>query len=217
MTVFLVSIDGPDLSGKSTVVNLLIEHLRVLCPDKIIQKTELPSDLITGFFPKSLRNSADKPDAHTLALAYATDHLHHYKTIIEPLEKSDKDYLVVQSRSLLATVVYQSILGEVDLKWMLEINKHDKNIPDLQIVLLLDINEILKRKKFMQKDGDIYETTEHIKKQLETYSNLPLELTEKFNIIKYETNKESAQIAKELAELIKSKVEAKITQQQLAE
>ena len=97
MPVFVVSIDGTDFSGKSTVSNLIVEYLRpVLRGRKIeIKKTELPSTLITGHFTKVLRNSSDKISQKVFALTYALDHLHHYESFIKPLEKSDKQYVVI--------------------------------------------------------------------------------------------------------------------------
>lgn len=147
---FVCSIDGPDFSGKTTVASLIVERLVTDFPQKIILKTQLPSNLITGAFTKILRNSKDPVSPEVLALVYAADHLHHYQTFIKKNcnGSSSNGAIIVQERSLLTTFIYQAIMGNVDMKWLEEINKYDKNIPDLQIILKVkNINSLVTKKE----------------------------------------------------------------------
>lgn len=230
--LFVCSIDGPDFCGKTTVASLIVEELRKCCPNTIIKRSRLPSDLITGAFTKILRNSADKVSDDVFALVYAADHLHHNITFVEKLKKHG-NAILVQERSLLTTLIYQGLIGKagmfhtnrkksdtklgayaqnnelnerVNLNWMREINKYDRNIPDIQIILEVDIEELLKRKKMEQRDFDRFETAQHLKKQVEAYYNLPEDLKNEFNVILIKANDPPEEVAKKCATLIKQRI-----------
>ena len=209
MPALVISIDGPDFSGKSTIANLLVEILRKNNKNIIFKRTEVPSTLSTGFFTKILRNSSDDVSSSVFALAYATDHLHHYETIIKPIKESEKNFVVVQERSLLSTYIYQSLIGKTDLKWLEEINKLDKNIPDLTILLKISLDEILKRSQLEKRDHDKFETPEYLEKELKVYYNLPEELVKEFNVEYMEANnspeENAGRYAKRVQELIDEK------------
>ncbi len=182
MPVIIISIDGPDFSGKSTIANLLIEELRKDNKGIIFKRTEIPSALSTGFFTKILRNSSDHVSSNVFALAYATDHLHHYETVIKPLKNSKENFVVIQERSLLSTYIYQSIIGNTDSNWVRNLNKFDENMPDLTLVLKVADSEIYKRGQVEKREFDKFETREHLEKELKVYYNIPKELAEEFNV-----------------------------------
>ena len=185
MTVLIASIDGPDLSGKTTVSNLLVELLKreITTNRVIIKKTELPTNnLITGTLTDILRVSKEDISPEEFALAYALDHLHYYKLIIKPLELSPNNYLVVQERSLLTTIVYQGLIGGVNIKWLEEINKYCKAHPDITYILKVPLEELLKRKELESRGIDIYESKSMLRKQSEIFYNLPLTLIKKFSV-----------------------------------
>ncbi len=206
MPALVISIDGPDFSGKSTIANLLVEILRKTNKNIILKRTEVPSTLSTGFFTKILRNSSDNVSSSVFALTYATDHLHHYETVIKPLKESDKKFVVIQERSLLSTYIYQSLIGKTDLKWLKEINRLDKNIPDLTMLLKISLDEVLKRSQLEKRDFDKFETPEHLEKELKVYYNLPEELVKEFNVEYVEANnspeENAGRYAKRVQELI---------------
>lgn len=203
--LFVCSIDGPDFCGKTTVASLTVEALRREFPDHLIKRTHLPSDLITGAFTKILRNSADTVSDEVFALAYAADHLHHDRVFVDKLRKHAHSILV-QERSLLTTLIYHSLIGRVDMKWVREINRYDTNIPDMQIILKVDIDELVKRKKLGQRDFDRFETEAHLKKQTDAYYNLPTELQKEFNVKLLEANGSPDEVAAGCAALIKQKI-----------
>ncbi|MBI1978676.1 MAG: dTMP kinase [Candidatus Aenigmarchaeota archaeon] len=210
MPALVVSIDGPDFSGKSTIANLLMEILRKSNNDIIFKRTEVPSTLSTGFFTKILRNSADEISSNVFALAYATDHLHHYETVIEPLNGSGKNYVVIQERSLLSTYIYQSLIGKTDLKWLKEINKFDKNIPNLTILLKVPANEIIKRSQLEKRDHDKFETPEHLEEELKVYYNLPEELANEFNVEYIDAGDNPENVAERCAKRIQKEIDERL-------
>jgi dTMP kinase len=208
MPALVVSIEGTDFSGKSTVANLLVEILRKKYGKKItFRRTELPSTLVTGFFTKILRNSVDSVSPQVFSLTYALDHLHHFKKVIEPLKNSKENFVVIQERSFLSCLVYQGIIGNVDLDWLEEINKFNKNVPDLTLILKVDIEELLRRKALEMKDFDKFEVRDHLEKEVKVYYNLPPELAKLYNVQYVDANRDVMVVARDCAERIQKKIE----------
>lgn len=210
MSALVISIDGPDFSGKSTIANLLVEILRKNNKNIVFKRTEVPSTLTTGFFTKILRNSSDDVSSNVFALAYAADHLHHYETVIKPLKESEENYVVIQERSLLSTYIYQSLIGKTDLGWVKNINKFDKDIPDLTLILKVLPNEIMKRSQLEKRDHDKFETPEHLEEELKVYYNLPGDLVKEFNVEYIDANDSPDDIAERCAKRILKEIDERL-------
>ncbi|MFH0711060.1 MAG: dTMP kinase [Candidatus Aenigmatarchaeota archaeon] len=208
MPALVFSIDGPDFTGKTTIANLLVEILRERFHDKdvLFKRTELPSSLVTGIFTKILRNSSDKVSSKSFALSYALDHLHHFENYIKPMKESKQKIVIIQERSLLSTWIYQGIVGDVDFEWLKEINKFDKNFPDLTLILKVDSKELLKRKSMENREFDKFEVEEHLKKIIDVYYNLPENLKKQFNVEYVEANDSPMSIAKRCTDVIEKKI-----------
>jgi len=209
MPALVVSIDGPDFSGKSTIANLLVELLRRNNKDVVFKRTEVPSILSTGFFTKILRNSADNVSSNVFALTYAADHLHHYETVIKPLKESKERFVIIQERSLLSTYIYQNLIGKTDLNWLKSINKFDKNIPDLTLILKVLANEIIKRGQLEKRDHDKFETPEHLEEELKVYYNLPNELVNEFHVEYIDAGDDPEGVAERCAKRIQKEINEK--------
>jgi dTMP kinase len=207
MPAFVIAIEGPDFSGKSTIANLLVEILRKNNKDVFFKRTSAPSQLITGVFSKILRNSADNVSSEVFSLTYAADFLHKYETIIKPLKESKEKYIVIEDRCLLSTIIYQSIIGRTDLKWIKEINKFNKDFADMTIVLKLNIEEILKRSALEKKDFDKFETKKHLEDETIIYNNLTPEIMKEFNVRYVDANDDPEKIAKECANIIQKELD----------
>lgn len=209
MSVFVISIDGPDFSGKTTIANLVIELLRQSNKGKNIQfrRTLVPSRFVTGAFTGILRNSVDKVPGEVFALAYAADHLFHFNHSIKPLEKHKDAFVIVQERSLLTTYIYQGLLGEVDFEWIKELNKFDKNIPKLTLILKLPFDEIKKRKSLDRRQFDKFEKDEHLKRQIETYYNLPSDLVKQFKVEYIDATGSAISVAERCAKRIQAEID----------
>jgi len=207
MPALIVAIEGPDFSGKSTIANLLVEILRKNNKSIFFKRTEIPSTLTTGFFTKILRNSADDVSSEVFSLAYAADQLNHCQTVIKPLKESKERYVVIQERSLLSTFLYQSIIGKSEMNWVKEINRFDKNIPDLTIVLKLNLEEILKRSSLEKRDFDKFEVKKHLEEEVKAYNNPPAELARQFNIKYIDADTDPEDIAKRCGEIIQKEID----------
>ena len=210
MPALVISIDGPDFSGKSTIANLLVEILRRGNKNIVFKRTEVPSTLSTGFFTKILRNSADHVSSSVFALTYAADHLHHYETVIKSLKESNEKSVIIQERSLLSTYIYQSLIGKTELEWLRKINKLDKNIPDLTLVLKVLADEIMKRSQLEKRDHDKFETPQHLEEELKIYYNLPEELVKEFNIEYIDAGDDPEDIAERCAKRIQKEIDEKL-------
>src|SRR3989338_5673264 len=208
MPALVFSIDGPDFTGKTTIANLLVEVLRERFHEKdiIFKRTELQSNLLTGIFTKILRNSSDKISSNAFALCYALDHLHHYESYLKPLKESKQKIVVIQERSLLSTWIYQGIVGDVNFEWLKEINKFDKNFPDMTLILHVKTEELVKRKGMEKRGFDKFEVEDHWKKIIEVYYKLPDNLKKQFNVEYVEANDNPMSIAKRCADLIEKKI-----------
>jgi dTMP kinase len=209
MACFIVSIDGPDFCGKTTIANLLVELLRQKNSEKDItfKRTALPSELITGSFTKILRNSADKVVQEEFALCYALDHLHHYNNVISQLENTENKYVIILERSLLSTYIYQALIGGVDLEWLREINKYCKTKPNITFILKVDIEELMKRAELEKRGFDKFEAKEWLEKEIKVYYNLPEVLKKEFNVELIDANDEPLEVAEKLAEKIQKEIE----------
>ncbi len=207
MPALVVAIEGPDFSGKSTIANLLVEILRKNNKNVFFKRTEIPSTLTTGFFTKILRNSADNISSEVFSLAYAADQLNHYQLTIKSLKESKEKYVVIQERSLLSTFLYQSVIGKADMNWVKEINKFDKNIPDLTIVLKLSLEEILKRSLLEKRDFDKFEMKKHLEEEVKAYNNPPTELVKQFNLRYVGADTDPETIAEKCSEIIQKEID----------
>ena len=202
MSVFIVSIDGPDFSGKTTISNLLVERFRKEFGKSIvIKRTSLPSDTITGIVPKILRSVKTEIDSRVFSLAYALDHLHHYNVFIKPLIESKRKYLVVMERSLLSTYIYQGIIGSVDMRWLKKINAFCRTRPDLTVILKVEESELLKRIKLERREFDKFETEQHVLKQARAYYNLPASLRREFRVSYVDANRDPPLVVESIYEL----------------
>ena len=209
MSVFVVSIDGTDFSGKTTIANLVVELLRQMNKGKNIEfkRTEVPSRFITGAFTSILRSSVDSVPPEVFALAYAADHLFHYYHSIRPLEKHEGSFVIIQERSMLTTYVYQGLLGNVDFAWLRGINKFNKNVPKLTLILKVPFEELKKRKSLDRRQFDKFEGEDHIKKQSEVYYNLPEGLVKEFNIEYIDAGDSPLNVAERCANRIQREIE----------
>lgn len=207
MPLLVVSIDGPDFCGKTTIANIVTELLRERNRHLKIKRTELPTSFVTGAFTDILRAMKEKAPQEVFALVYAADHLFHYYNSIKPLEEAKEKFVIIQERSLLTTYIYQGVLGKVDPAWIDEINKYNKNLPRLTLILKLPVEELKKRKSLSRRLYDKFEVSDFIQKQAEIYYNLPKELVEKFHVEYIDANNSPIEVAKKCAERIQIEIE----------
>ena len=196
--MFVLALEGPDFCGKSTIATALL--LRMRKAGLNVERTELPSRLITGIFTDLLRNSKDKIAPEVFALVYAADHLHHYNRVIK---QNSADFLILE-RSALSFFVYEGLVLGVDMNWLKELNKYNGTKPDLTVVLKVPEEELLRRAKIRKGSEDSFEKEEFIRKVAKAFYNLPSWLKREFNVV-YVEQRDIEGTVDEIMEKIKSR------------
>ena len=196
--MFLLSIEGPDFCGKSTIGTALLLELRKRGVK--VERTELPSRLITGILTDILRNSKDKIDPRVFALVYAADHLQHYLSVV----RENNTEVLIMERSALSFFVYEGMVLGVDMKWLRELNKYNGTKPDLTVVLKVPVEELLRRRALRKGIEDAFEKEEFVRKVAEAFYNLPGWLLKEFNVV-YVEQKDIESTVTEIIELMNRK------------
>ena len=193
--MIIVSIEGADFSGKSTIATALLMKLRE--QGLKVERTELPSNLITGMFTGLLRNSKDKVDPKVFSLIYAADHLHHY---ISSKNKQTSDVLILE-RSSLSYYIYEGTVLGVDIDWLRELNKFNGMKPNLTVIPKIPYEELLRRKRIRLGSEDVFEADDFLKKISDSFYNLPDWMKNEYNV-KYIEHKEVNEMVEKIKEEI---------------
>ena len=195
--MFTVALEGPDFCGKSTIATALLMHLRETGAS--VERSELPSRLVTGLFTDLLRNSRDRVAPEVFALVYAADHLHHHNRI---MKGNPADVLILE-RSALSFFVYEGLVMGVDMDWLRELNRYNGTRPDLTVVLKVPVEELVRRAGFRRGSEDAFEKEEFLRKVARAFYSLPDWLVEEFNVVYVEPG-EIGETAERIAALIRS-------------
>jgi dTMP kinase len=193
--VKIISIEGPDFCGKSTIADLLLVKLRKT--GKRVEKTRVPTQMITGIFTSLLRNSSSKVEPQVFALTQAADHLHHYFTT----KDMDIDIMVFE-RSAVSLFVYQGWTLGADIEWIKELNKYNKTVPDVTVVVKVPIEELIKRSRVRRSLKDSFEKEEFIRKVAKTYYNLPDWIMKKYNVVYMDYDPDIEKMVEKIAGLV---------------
>ena len=163
----IVSIEGLDGSGKSTIIKKVAEKLMKHNIDVLI--TSEPTNGPVGKLIKEyLKQQQVERDRNLEALLFAADRLWHWKNVIQPAVISGK--IVITDRYLHSSLAYQST-NLIEEKWILEINKY---VPDPDISVFIDVPpEIcLKRLKKSGRSLSIMENIENLEVVYKRYLDL---------------------------------------------
>ena len=191
----IVSIEGPDFSGKSTLANALVGRFRK--DGQKVEKTRVPTLMITGIFTSLLRNSKDKVNPKVFALTQAADHLHHYFTT----KDMDVDVMVFE-RSAVSLFVYQGWFLGADIEWIKELNKYNKTVPDLTVIVKVPVEELIKRSRTRRSLEDSFEKEEVIRKVAKIYYDLPEWIVKKYNVRYLEHDADTERLAERIAKMV---------------
>lgn len=172
----IISLEGPDFSGKSTIGTALLMKLRK--KGLVVERMELPSRMITGIFTELLRNSKDKVDPKVFSMVYAADHLHHY---LSSRGANNADVIIIE-RSAVSFFVYQGLVLGADIEWLKELNKFNKFVPDRTFVVKVPVEELLRRARIRVGLNDEFEKEDFVRKVAEKYYNLPRWLVDEYNV-----------------------------------
>ncbi|MHA1270465.1 MAG: dTMP kinase [Candidatus Helarchaeota archaeon] len=160
MVAKLIAIGGIDGGGGSTQCQLLYSWLKEDC-GKRVMLTKEPSDGKIGILLREYLKD-NKINKITDALLFAADRSEHINTIIKPA--LNDNIIVITDRYIESSLAYQTAQG-IDVNWILEINREFLK-PDITIILDLDPEEALKRKK---KLIDKFENIQFLKKVRRIY------------------------------------------------
>ena len=139
----IISIEGIDGAGKTTITPRLAQHL--INQGHTVHTHALPT-------PNGRREAQRYPHGSTAcALAYATDMAHLWETTITPA--SARGHIVILDRGPLSTVVYQSSVGNLDILEAFRIANMGclSQWPDLTV--LLDISPQEAHRRQVQRGG----------------------------------------------------------------
>ncbi|WP_099203609.1 dTMP kinase [Miniphocaeibacter massiliensis] len=141
-----ITFEGPDGSGKSTIINLVSEKLKELNYD-IVQTREPGGTRISEKLRDIILDRENTElTARTEALLYAAARAQHVEEFIVPNLNSGK--IVLSDRYVLSSLAYQGAGRELGIESISEINKFATNNlePDLILFFKVDPLTTLKRK-----------------------------------------------------------------------
>ncbi len=153
----LITVDGANGAGKTTVIKKAIKELRK--NNMSICFAREPTDTMLGKF---IRKQSETLNGITLACMVAADRYDHIKRTIEPKLKEGK--IVIVDRYILSSLVLQRMDG-VDSDFIFKIHKNIIK-PDLQIVITAEENIIRERLRTRNSKLTRFEKDNQTKKEL---------------------------------------------------
>ncbi len=159
MSMFIV-FEGIDGSGKSTVAS------RIVTENENIYLTQEPSRNIAGRLAKRAAHVESSP-YYDLFL-YLADRVHHTQKIGEVM-KGGRD--VICDRYWGSTAAYQAAGGEIELDYLVEIQKPFISKPDITILFDLSPDISLQRIK-VRNERSKYEKIDFLERVRENYLQL---------------------------------------------
>lgn len=147
----LISVEGIDGCGKSTLVNLLTDKL--LEENFQVVKTKEPGATSFGTILRNiLENREFSINNKTEFLLFCADRSENISKIVIPALKLNN--IVISDRMTDSTFAYQGYAREIDLNFIKEVTKFaNENIfPDLTIYLKIDYKTALNRLKLRAKE-----------------------------------------------------------------
>lgn len=197
-----ITLEGPDGSGKSTIINLITEYLKK--EDIEFIQTREPGGTLIGEAIREiiLDNDNTKMSYETEALLYAASRAQHIHEKIVPALKDEK--LVLCDRFILSSLAYQGVGRGLGIEEVKAINDFAlKGIyPDLILFFHIDPKLTLER-KLGNVDTDRLENlgSEFHKKVYKGYMDL-LEMYPK-NIVRIDASKTIKEVLEQSIEAIK--------------
>lgn len=135
---FFITFEGPDGSGKSTIIKMIAQYLAENNLEYVLTREPGGSNIA-----EKIRNIILDPknvmlSASTEALLYAASRAQHFDEIIKPA--LDQNKIVLCDRFLDSSLVYQGIARKLGVKEVLEINRFAIKdvLPDLTIFFEID-------------------------------------------------------------------------------
>lgn len=163
----LITFEGPDTAGKSTVINKLKTALPLIYPNETFLFTREPGNLLNYDYNESEKIRKELLSNGSLTVReqaelFAKSRLYHTKDIIKQLERG---YNVITDRYLFSSILYQG--SDLGFKEVLDINKESlKILEDNEIEIdniIMQISEETYNKRMANKEKDALENVERYK------------------------------------------------------
>lgn len=147
---FFVSFEGPDGSGKTTIIKLLNEYLQDNNYDVVLTREPGGSKIAESIRDIVLDPQNTNLSYKTEALLYAASRAQHFHDVIKPALEQSK--IVLCDRFLDSSLVYQGIARKLGVNSVLEINKFaiDDVMPDY--TFFLDVDPLVGLGRIKQND-----------------------------------------------------------------
>jgi dTMP kinase len=193
----LITIEGIDGSGKSSLVASLCDSLADLCP----VFTREPGETWVG---GSVRRAiAEEIDPVAEALLFIADHAVHLATIVRPA--LDEGKLVISDRYTDSRYAYQQVtlegIFDDPLAWLRQVHQGWTVKPDLTFLLVVPIEEALERQSGRAL-REHFEYASLLTRVQENYLALAREEPSRFIIV--DAKKEEEEIHRFVADAIRS-------------
>ncbi|MEM5828034.1 MAG: dTMP kinase [Candidatus Aenigmatarchaeota archaeon] len=192
-----VAIEGIDGAGKTTICKLLSNELK----NSIIIRE--PSDFEIGnFIRNSLKNKKDyMKNPFVSTLLFFADRVSTTNEIRRLKEKHD---YIISDRCFLSTYAYQKALLNNEEERKIFENLFNEllkliEIPDLIIILDVDVEIALQRIEKEGKAKELYENGEFLRKVLENYRNLELDVE---NVYLIDANRSIEEVKEDVIKVI---------------
>lgn len=175
----LVTIEGIDGSGKSTLLKGLLEELKDIEP----VFTREPGATWIG--EQVRRGIKERINPVAEALLFVADHAAHLDTVIRPALKEGRT--VISDRYTDSRYAYQSetLKGHIEnpQEWLRDIHNKWTIIPDLTFLLVVPVEESLKRIKTERTDKEHFECQSVLENVQKNYLRLAEKDPARFVII----------------------------------
>ena len=154
----LITLEGPDTAGKTTLINKLKTDLQIIYPNNTFLFTREPGNLLNGMFNKSesIREKLLTDDSLTAdeqAKSFAESRYYH---TIEIIKELNKGHHVITDRYIFSSIIYQGL--DLGFKKILDYNKDalqllkKENIEINNLILQIDMDTYTKRMSEKEKD-----------------------------------------------------------------
>ena len=173
--------EGMDGSGKSTISNLLFNHLNEVTE---VYKTFEPTDSPFGALARNILNKRILSDEKTLCAVYLADRLDHLQNTSNGiLQYLDKGVHVVCDRYYYSSYAYH--VPHLSMDWVIQANSACADLlrPDVVFFLDISVEESMHRLQKNRKFLDKYETKEKMTVVRENYLEAINREGEKDNVI----------------------------------
>lgn len=199
-----ITFEGPDGSGKSTQINMLMEYLKNKGYQVVYTREPGGTKISEKIRNIILDNENSEMYPECEALLYAAARAQHVEELIRPALDSGK--IVICDRFVESSVVYQGIGRGLGDKKVRDINDFAINgvYPDFTVMLMISYEEGLKRKK-NQRELDRLENSgdDFHRKVYRAYVKLA-EKCDKIKVINGDRQKE--EVFKDILDLLKERI-----------